>query len=70
MRQPFCILEVFGDLLDDGELRLIETANTLVDAMHRVEVLAELRPGRYVIYDEDTGERVSIVAGIGNRCGV
>ena len=66
MRQPFCILEVFGDVLDDGELRLIETANTLIDARHRVEILAELRPGRYVIYDAETGERVSLVAEIEN----
>ena len=38
MRQPFCILVVLGDLLEDGELRLIETVVTVEDARSRVDV--------------------------------
>jgi hypothetical protein len=63
VRQPFCILSVFGDMLDDGELRFVEAARTLDDARARVQALAELCPGEYVIYDAATGERVSITAG-------
>lgn len=62
MRQPFCILVVLGDLLDDGELRLIDTASTLADARTRIEEFAERLPGEYVIYDRDTGQRVSVSA--------
>ena len=63
MRRPFCILNVLGDLLDDGELHLVETAQTLDAAKARVQALAKLRPGEYIIYDEGTGERVSVTAG-------
>lgn len=63
MRLPFCILNVLGDMLNDGELRFVEAARTLHDARARVQALAELRPGEYVIYDAATGERVSITAG-------
>jgi hypothetical protein len=66
MRQPFCILSVVGDVLDDGELCFLEAAQSLDAARARVQSLAELWPGEYVIYDEATGERVSITAG-GNR---
>lgn len=62
MRQPFCILVVLGDLLDDGELRLIDTACTLADARRRIEEFAQRLPGQYVIYDRDTGQRVSVFA--------
>ena len=64
MRQPFCILVVLGDLLDGGELRLIERVSTLADARTRIEDLAERFPGQYVIYDENTGQRISILAGL------
>ena len=63
MRHPFCILNVIGDLLDDGELCFVETAQTLDAAKVRVQVLSKLLPGEFVIYDEATGERVSVTAG-------
>ena len=63
MRLPFCILNVLGDMLDDGELHFVEAARTLDNAKARVQALAELWPGEYVIYDEATGERLSINAG-------
>jgi hypothetical protein len=56
MRQAFCILKVLGDVLDDGELHLIETAPNIEVAKARVQVLAEFRAGEYVIYDEATGK--------------
>jgi hypothetical protein len=37
MRLPFCILNVLGDVLDDGELQFIEAARTLKTASRRVE---------------------------------
>ena len=63
MRQPFCILNVLGDMLDDGELHFVEAAQTLDAARARVQALSELWPGEYVIYDAATGDRVSIIAG-------
>ncbi len=62
MRLPLCILNVLSDVLDDGELHFVEAAQTLEAAIRRIEALAKLWPGQYVIYDEQTGERVSIVA--------
>jgi hypothetical protein len=66
MRLPFCILNVLGDVLDDGELYFMEASQTLDAAKARVQSLAELWPGEYVIYDVTTGERVSITT-VGNR---
>jgi hypothetical protein len=63
MRLPFCILNVLGDMLDDGELQFVEATQTLDAARARVQALAEVWPGEYVIYDAATGERVSITAG-------
>jgi hypothetical protein len=63
MRLPYCILNVLGDVLDDGELHFVEAARTLGAARRRIEALAELRPGEYIIYDGETGERESIIAG-------
>jgi hypothetical protein len=60
MRLPFCILNVLGDVLDDGELNFVEAAQSLDAAKARVQSLAELWPGEFVIYDEATGERVSV----------
>jgi hypothetical protein len=40
MRQPFCILNVVGDVLDDGELYFVEAAQSLDAAKARVESLA------------------------------
>ena len=62
MRMTFCILNVLGDVLDDGELCFVEMAQSLDAAKARVESLSELRPGEYVIYDETTGERVYVTA--------
>jgi len=54
---------VLGDLLDGGELHFVEAVQTLEAAKQRIEALAELEPGQYIIYNKETGERVSIVAG-------
>ena len=64
MRSSFCILAVLGDLLDDGEVRFLEAVPTLEAARQRIEALAEVLPGEYVIYNEETGERVFVVAGV------
>ncbi|SRR6266852_211675 len=63
MRLPFCILNVLGDVLDDGELHFVEAAHTLEAARRRIEALAESRPGEYIIYDGQTGATVPIIAG-------
>ena len=70
MRRSFCILMVHGDLLDDGELQFVEAVQTLEDARQRIEALAALLPGEYVIYNKQTGERLCITAGVENRFGV
>ena len=57
MRFPFCVLILLGDLLDDGELRFLDAAQTLEAARQRIQALAKLNPGQYVIYNEETGER-------------
>lgn len=64
MRAQYCVLTVLGDLLDGGELHFVEAAQTLEAARQRIEALAELKPGQYVIYNEETGQRVSITAGV------
>ena len=69
MRHPFCILNVLGDLLDDGELCFVETAQSLDDAKARVRALAELLPGKFVIYDKTTGEHVCVTADENTRQG-
>src|SRR5260370_22396829 len=63
MRLPFCILNVLGDMLDDGELHFVEAAQSLDAARARVQALSEVWPGEYVIYDAATGDRVSVTAG-------
>ena len=60
MRLPFCILNVLGDMLDEGELRFVEAAQSLDAAKACVQELAGLWPGEYVIYDAATGDRVSV----------
>ena len=62
MRLHFCILSVLGDVLDEGELHFVEAAQSIDAAKARVKALAELWPGEYVIYDAETGERVSVTA--------
>src|SRR5438034_4785135 len=39
-RLPFCILTVVGDVLDDGELHFVETAQTFEAARRRIDALA------------------------------
>ena len=64
MRCSFCILIVLGDLLDGGELLFVEAVQTSEAARQRIEALAAFWPGQYVIYNEETGERLSITAGL------
>ncbi len=56
----FCILKVFGDALDDGEPYFLGATQTLEAAKRGVEALAEFWPGQYIIYDERSGDRISI----------
>jgi len=55
---------VLGDLLDDGELLFVEAVRTSEAARQRIEALAALVLGEYVIYNKQTGERLSIPAGV------
>ena len=55
MRLPFCIFKLRGD----GSLHFVEAVQALDDAKARVQALAELWPGEYVIINEATGKRVS-----------
>jgi hypothetical protein len=64
MRRRFCILMVLGDLLDDGELLFVEAVQTSEDARQRIEALAALLPGQYVIYNKETGQRISVDEGV------
>ena len=63
MRPQYCVLTVLGDLLDGGELHFVEAVQTLEAARQRIEALAEFKPGHYIIYNKETGERISITAG-------
>ena len=47
----------------DGTLHFVEEAQSLDDARARVQKLAQLWPGEYIISNRATGERVSITAG-------
>ena len=60
MRSSFCILSVLGDVLDNGELRFLETAKTVKAARRRIIALGVSHPGEYVIYDQVTGERLAV----------
>lgn len=64
MRSHYCVLTLLGDLLDGGELHFVEAVQTLEAARQRIEALAELEPGQYIIYNKETGERVSVTAGV------
>jgi hypothetical protein len=61
--QPFCILNLVGDVLDDGELYFVEAVQSLDAAKASAQSRAELLPGDFVIYNEATGERVSVTTG-------
>ena len=62
MSLRFCILKEFGDALDEGEPYFLGATQTLEAARRGVEALAEFWPGRYIIYDERTGNRIAICA--------
>jgi hypothetical protein len=62
VRLPFCILNVCGDVLDDGEICFVGAAQTLTAARRRIATLAKLSPGQYVIYNGETGERLPLIA--------
>jgi len=53
-----------SDLLEGGELLFVEAVQTPEAGRQRIEALAAFRPGQYVIYNEETGERLSITAGV------
>jgi hypothetical protein len=57
--QPFSILKTRGD----GSLDRVEGAQTFEAAKERIEELAKFWPSKYVILNEETGERVSIITG-------
>jgi len=59
LRLPVCIFK----LRSDRSLHFVEAVQTLDDAKARVQELGELWPGEYVIHDEATGERISIIVG-------
>jgi hypothetical protein len=62
MSLRFCILKEFGDALDEGEPYFLGATQTLEAARRGVEALAEFWPGRYIIYNERTGDRIAIRA--------
>ena len=47
----------------DGNLRWIETADTLESAKARIAALGAKSPGEYVIYSQKTGNRTVVKAG-------
>ena len=59
MQPLFSILKT----LTDGNLHLVEEAETLESARARVDELGKVWPGEYVILNRATGERLSINAG-------
>jgi len=59
LRLPFCIFK----LRSDRSLHFVEAVQALDDAKARVQTLIELWPGEYVIHNEATGERISIIVG-------
>jgi hypothetical protein len=59
MPLSFRILKVLGD----GSLYFVEAEESLEAARARVQSLAELWPGEYIIQNEETGELVSITTG-------
>ena len=59
MQRPFSIFKT----RDDGSLHFVEGAEDLESAKACVEGLAKLWPGKYVIVNHETGERLSISTG-------
>jgi hypothetical protein len=48
---------------DEESLQRVEGADSLESAKERVEELAKFWPGKYVIVNQETGERLTIAAG-------
>jgi len=59
VQPPFSIFKT----RDDGSLHLVEGAQDLESAKVRVEELAKLWPGMYVIVNQETGEKLFISTG-------
>ena len=59
MQRPFSIFKTRGD----GSLHFVEGAEGLESAKVLVEGLAKLWLGKYVIVNQETGERLSISTG-------
>jgi hypothetical protein len=59
VQRPFSIFKT----RDDGSLHFVEGAEDLESAKVRVEGLAKLWPGKYVIVNQETGERLSLSTG-------
>ena len=59
MRLPFSIFR----LRTDGTLHFVEDAQNLDDAKGCVQKRAELWPGKYIVSNRATGERISIIVG-------
>jgi|HubBroStandDraft_6_1064221.scaffolds.fasta_scaffold316421_2 hypothetical protein len=59
VQPPFSIFKT----RDEGSLHLVEGAEDLESAQARVERLAKLWPGKYVIVNRETGERLYISTG-------
>jgi hypothetical protein len=59
LRLPFCIFK----LRSDRSLHFAEAVQALDDAEPRVQTLGDLWPGEYIIHNEETGERTSIIVG-------
>ena len=59
LRLPFCVFK----LRSDGSLHLVEAVQTLDEAKVRVQALSKSWPGEYIIHNEATEERISIIVG-------
>jgi hypothetical protein len=59
VQPPFSILKT----RDDGSLQSVEGADSLESAKERVEELGKFWPGKYVIVNQETGERLTITTG-------
>jgi hypothetical protein len=57
-------------LQNDGSQQLVQTLRTVDDAKAFVQELGKLWPGEYVIHNEASGERISMIAsGVGSIAG-
>jgi hypothetical protein len=56
---PFDIFQV----PQDSHPLWLESASTLEEATARVNELGKFRPGEYLILSQETGQKISIIAG-------